>query len=208
MARYRNSPWGTIIGKTSTGQVGSTWKGIHYMKSLPTSYNDAKTLTQEKTRRRFNILNELSKLFRHVTKIGFKRAAVKMTEHNYFTKVNRGSVIVDDTLDATIEYQGILISEGGLEDTNATLSTTRVGQEITVTWETAFDAERQNDEVLFAYKQPEIEVVMTKIGTNVRSDETAIINLPKSTVGNVYVWIFFKDPVTQVCSRSEGILVL
>lgn len=208
MARYINSPWGTIIGKTSTGQVGSTWKGIAYMKSLPMSYNDAKTLIQEKTRRRFNILNELSKLFRHVTKIGFKRAAVKMTEHNYFTKVNNGSVIVDNTLDATIEYQGILVSEGGLEGTNATLSATRVGQEITVTWNTAFDAERQNDEVLFAYKQPEIEVVMTKIGTNLRSDETAIINLPKSTVGNVYVWIFFKDPVTQVCSRSEGLLVL
>lgn len=82
--------------------VGSSWKGISTMRSLPASYNDANSESQQKQRTAFSYYSEIgSELLTSFIRPVLDPQAKRMSGYNLFVKqnldaVSRGEIVFDE----------------------------------------------------------------------------------------------------------------
>ncbi len=206
MARYRRSIAGEIVGSLFDTTFAN-WRGIKVAKHKMQDYTDANTLPQQKNRKRFAILSDLSKKLQAASRIGFRALAVKKTEHNVFVSKNKEAVLVDDNLAQTVSYNQLQVSSGPLPTSNGSLTATRTGADITLNWSSGNDETAQTNVLKTIYLCKNEEVAITGEIDPTRNVETMTETLPFVPTGPVWVYVFFFDPTTKQVSNSEAVVV-
>jgi hypothetical protein len=101
MASFKQGILGGFSGKIG-GVIGTSWKGINVMKSMPASVANPRTAAQVGNRTRFSAIGNLAMLL-GVTFMNnyWARFAVKMTGFNLFTSTNKAVFSTSGTFSPT-----------------------------------------------------------------------------------------------------------
>lgn len=158
--------------------VGSSWKGLAVVKSLPLSVANPRTTAQTTQRSKFaNCVAFASMLLTEIIKPLWDRNAVHMSGFNAFCQAN-----IDLTPSGVDpDYENLVISQGALgtiPDQDFTYDP--LGSEITITWDGTPSGSYQaaNDQIVgFAYVPAEDLILFVSAGVE-RADETLTISVP------------------------------
>lgn len=205
---------GSIAGKIK-GDLGDYtfqgWKSLKVIRRKPDHYNDANTLVQQNNRAKFEILNQLGKMFQPLVNVGMKtkanNTAQPMTTRNAFVSVNKDNVYIDQNGDPVIYYPQLELSAGSLEDIGNGLTGTAVGTALRITWNKGTDTSRVNDKMYIAVRIEEIAALIDSIAATTRESETFEIVLPQASTNPINVWVFLRDPITGNVSPTRSVTI-
>lgn len=139
MGIIRRGILGGFSGKVAN-IVGSSWKGIAVMRSLPLSVANPRTPRQVAQRDKFSLMSKFaSQLLSVWIKPLWDRGAQQMSGYNAFVKENIDSMVLNDEVRPTF---GIM-SRGVLGSTQV-VPGSLVGSVQTLTWDTALSNSLQS----------------------------------------------------------------
>jgi len=122
MGRIKKGVLGGFSGKVGT-VVGASWKGISYMRSLPQSVKNPRTLGQLSQRSKFALVQHLLQPLSDVLRIGWKLHAQRKSPVNAATAYTLAHAVSGEYPDFQIEASKLLVSRGSLTGvTNAFVS--------------------------------------------------------------------------------------
>src|SRR5690554_4934174 len=113
MGIIKNGILGGISGKVGT-VVGSSWKGIQYLRALPSGMSNPRTPGQETTRRKLNVIVKFLRVCLSLIRIGFGSQAIKKSAFNAATSYNFHNGIAGAYPDIDVNYATALLSMGTL----------------------------------------------------------------------------------------------
>lgn len=188
MGKYNQGILGPFTGKVGA-IVGSSWKGVNYIKSLP-GPNASNTEAQQKQRTRFkSVVSLASSLLSSLIRPVWNLVSGKMTGYNLFVKTNMPAFDESGTL---VNYSDFHASVGTLPlPGNLNIQDdTDVVSGIELAWkdESGTGIGEADDKLhLLVMTTDKVHILNT---TAVRSDQSAEITLPVA-VGNIHVYAFF-----------------
>ncbi|HAF29693.1 MAG TPA: hypothetical protein DCG75_11665 [Bacteroidales bacterium] len=193
MATLKNGILGGVAGKIGN-VVGSSWKGIDYLKTLPTHYTDAKTEVQITNRSKFLTLIRFLQTITDFIRVGYKSLAVKKSAFNAATSYLYHNAMTGDYPNISIDFTKVFVSRGNLTGAyGASVSSPTAGN-IELRWgDNSADGTARADDVamVVAYHSDLAEAYYTLNAAN-RSAGQASIQLPLSfSGGNVRVYLSF-----------------
>ncbi len=188
MGKYNQGILGPFTGKVGA-VVGSSWKGVNYIKSLP-GPNASNTEAQQKQRSRFkSVVSLASSLMESLIRPVWNLFSGKMTGYNLFVKTNMPAFDESGTL---VNYSDFHASMGALplpENLNIQ-DDADVVSGIELSWkdDSATGIGNADDKLhLMVMTADKVHILNT---ASIRSDQTAEITLPVPA-GNVHVYAFF-----------------
>lgn len=105
---------GGFKGKTGT-VVGSTWRGISYMRGLPINIHNPNTEAQQLQRAKFGLVMKTLRPMTPLINIGFRKYAVQMTCRNAALRHNIRACITGTTAEnVTVNWELLSFSLGTL----------------------------------------------------------------------------------------------
>jgi hypothetical protein len=114
MGSYLRGINGAFSGKIGN-VIGSSWRGIDYMKSLPRKSGKEPSLAQMEQHLRFAIAVGFLKPISSLVNVGFGgRSAQKVTGYNLAVRYILKNAIVGTFPDLSIDYTKVRISEGSI----------------------------------------------------------------------------------------------
>lgn len=135
MGKIKQGILGGFSGKVAN-VVGSSWKGIAVMKSLPLSVANPRTSAQILQRERFsNLVILAASILTSVVKPLWDRFAQKMSGFNDFVKSNFDNFIGETS---EIYFPGIAISKGKMLEAKTFSGTWSDATTLVLTW-TSYD---------------------------------------------------------------------
>jgi hypothetical protein len=188
MGKYNQGILGPFTGKVGS-VVGSSWKGVNYIKSLP-GPNSSNTEAQQKQRSRFkSVVSLASSLLSSLIRPVWNLVSGKMTGYNLFVKTNMPAFDESGTL---VNYSDFHASVGALplpENLNIQNDADVVsGVELSWKDDSVTGIGNADDKLhLLVMTADRVHILNT---ASVRSDESAEITLPVSA-GDIHVYAFF-----------------
>ena len=131
--------------------VGASWKGIDYIRSLPSSVRNPRTPRQVKQRTKFSLVQGFLTSMTPFIRIGFRNYTNQQSAMNAALSYNVTRGIKGEGENIELDYPNLQVSRGKLFSTTVALASVN-GDNITVEWETiiANDA-REKDEVYVVF---------------------------------------------------------
>ena len=188
MGKYTQGILGPFSGKVGA-VVGSSWKGVNYIKSLP-GPNASNTEAQQKQRSRFkSVVSLASSLMSSLIRPVWNLVGGKITGYNLFVKTNMPAFDESGTL---VNYSDFRASMGALplpENLNIQDDADVVsGVELSWKDDSGSGVGNADDKLhLLVMTADKVHIVNT---ASVRSDQSAEITLP-APAGEVHVYAFF-----------------
>lgn len=134
MATYSKGANGAFSGKVGS-IVGSNWRGVDYLKSLPKKSNKQSSDLQLAQRSKFALAPTYLSPIKDILNIGFKDKQLnKTTGYNAAVKIFLNNAIVGDYPDFAIDFSQIVLSKGSLSVFHG-LSAALKGTDIVLTWQ-------------------------------------------------------------------------
>jgi len=196
MGTIKKGILGGFSGKVGT-VVGGSWKGIAYMRSLPSNVKNPRTQPQLNQRSKFALSLFFLKPMAGLLRIGWKLYAQRRSPFNAAMSYTIANAITGAYPDYSIDPSKILISRGSLlPPANATAIP--ASGAITFEWDDNSDSNsaKPTDKALLAVVNPErFEAVFDTAGA-MRSETTRSINLPGDWSGETveaYMGFISKD---------------
>jgi hypothetical protein len=188
MGKYNQGILGPFTGKVGS-VVGSSWKGVNYIKSLP-GPNTSNSEAQQKQRSRFkSVVGLASSLLSSLIRPVWNLVSGKMTGYNLFVKTNMAAF---DESGVLVNYSDFHASVGALplpENLNIQ-DDVDVVSGIEVSWkdDSATGIGNADDKLhLLVMNEEKVHILNT---ISVRSDQSAEITLPVPA-GDVHLYPFF-----------------
>lgn len=212
MARFIKGIHGAYQGKVGN-IVGSSWRGIDYVRSLPKKSSKAASEDQLAQRMKFGMTTSFLKSIKDVLMLGFSDSKQRnKTGYNVAFKQFINNAFVGSYPNFTIDYAAVKIASGGLASLVGLQAVEAFPKVLSLTWDpignrfNAFDDDQvlvilydQVDNLFFAYEGA------------TRLDATMEITLPDSYTGKTIVgWTFniHRDGVITSSSQYLGEFVL
>ena len=123
MGKIKQGILGGFSGKVGN-VIGSSWNGIAYMRRMPTSFNDPKTLKQKMQRGKFTAVLSALQPVTAFLRVGFKTYAQGRSAFNAAMSHTFKHAITGEYPNYTIDYAKLHVSLGNL--TGAGVATTSV----------------------------------------------------------------------------------
>jgi hypothetical protein len=203
MATYERGINGPIKGKVGS-VIGSSWKGINYLKSLSSrKKNENPSAAQIGQREKFKIIGHFMKVLAEVISLGFNKNLPGNSGYN-----NAVAYVLKNALDTTtspfsIRYNKVLVTRGEYpNDDNLTAGPGAPGK-LLFQWEnnTGVGAAKANDKVVMVAYSSLQNVMTFNSDTAIRSDGSATLDLDdfKGQLVETYI-SFLKADGTDVSS--------
>lgn len=205
MAIFLNGILGGFSGKVGT-VIGSSWKGIDYMRSRATSYSNARTEAQLDQRARFSVMGKFLRPLIPFLRIGFKNQAIKMSGFNAAMSYNLENAITGVYPAYEINYAQVLVSQGMLAEAFNPAAVSTTAGEIAFSWEDNSENgdALATDKVVLVVYNPAKKRAITLRGGNTRLSGNQIINVPASFSGDeVQCYISFQNANGSEMSNSQ-----
>jgi len=206
MATYQKGILGDFSGTVGT-VVGSSWKGIKYMRSKPTLKNRVASDKQSQQRTKWAMAGELFKPLTKLIRTTFNGVAGNMSAINKAVQYALKNAITGTAPNFTIDYSKVLISQGTLPNESDAQATAAAGA-VTFTWTNTSGngLSSPNDKaILVVYCEALNDSVYTLSGAD-RSAGTATLNVAGYQGQTVQAWIGFisADGKEVATSRFVG----
>lgn len=185
--------------------VGTSWKGIAVMKSLPLSVANPRTTGQVNTRTKFKTASQLgSVLLSNIIKPLWDRFAQEESGFNAFVKENFDACLADGTIDIDL----LVTSKGKMTATPITsIVADASSNNVVITWGTALIDQYQLSTDLAYVATYDVDTNKWHFNTGVvlRSAGTITVSAPGQVVGNTVAgYLAFKRADGSVVSNSFG----
>jgi hypothetical protein len=133
MATYSKGANGAFSGKVGS-IIGSNWRGVDYLRSLPKKSNKPTSDLQLAQRNKFALAPLYLSPIKDILNIGFKDKLLnKTTGYNAAVKIFLNQAIGGDYPDFVIDFSQIVLSKGSLSVFHA-LSATLKGTDLLINW--------------------------------------------------------------------------
>jgi hypothetical protein len=206
MARIKKGILGGVSGKVGN-VVGGFWKGISYIRSLPSHVNDANSIPQKTVRMKMRMVTQLLQTYTAFIRIGFNGYAVKMSAFNAATSYNYHHGVKGEYPDFEPDYPNLLVSRGSLAGgDNVTCSSAEAGK-VTFNWldNSGSGEASPGDTALLLVHNPAKNRSVYLLQGNSRSDSGATVNVPADFSGDeVHCYLGFADLGKVVSSKVKN----
>lgn len=191
MGKYQNGILGSFTGKVGT-VVGSSWRGINYMRAHASSRRNTNTVAQAVQRAKFAKVGGFIKSMKDLLEIGFKDSAIKMTGANSALAYTLKAAVTGVYPNFTLAYNMVRVSNGSLPNAIAPAAAPGAAGIINFTWTDnsgtgiAFGTDKS---LLVAYCE-ELNQTAYAFGA-MRSARNGTLNVPAFSGKTVQTWISF-----------------
>jgi hypothetical protein len=204
MGKYLKGILGPFSGLVGT-VVGSSWKGITYMRSRPKKSSKAPTVAQLKQRDTFALMTEFLRPLTPVINVGFLAYNNGETPFNAAFKTNIETAITGIYPALTINYPQIKLGKGRLLATPQITMATTVDAQLDFSWLNNADPTSTNgtDKVTFVVYNPAKQKYVYVQGVAARSALSYDMVLPSDfSSDNVHIWAFMAKADLKQSSDS------
>lgn len=205
MGIIRQGILGGLSGKVGN-VVGSSWKGINYLRALPSHVTNPRTPAQRTTRLKMEIVIRFLKSCTAFIRFGFNAYAVKMSAFNAATSYNLSNAVKGELPDVELDYEQLQVSRGNLQGVaNPEVEMSDSGK-VLFNWT---DNSGQgnaigNDLAMLLAYNPAKNSSVYALAAATRSEGTAELELPDSYIGDeVHCYIAFSSADRLSSSNSR-----
>ncbi|SEL88832.1 DUF6266 family protein [Parapedobacter koreensis] len=204
MGVIRKGANGGFKGKAGS-VIGSSWKGIDYIKGLYKKRTKPATEEQLMQQTKFTLLMRFLLPLKVFIRIGYgQRKTDTHTPMNVAFQDNIDRVITGDYPDYALDYSQVRIAEGYSAGGSESIAVDE--GVLTVAWDTLLNEmyeQRDDDRVYVVLYHPGIDQFLTAPTPPQRADGTVDITLPNHfRTGQGHVWLFTADRKRLNVSRS------
>ena len=204
MATYSKGANGAFSGKVGS-IVGSNWRGVDYLKSLPKKSNKQSSDLQLAQRRKFALAPIYLSPIKDILNIGFKDKQLnKTTGYNAAVKIFLNNAIVGDYPDFTIDFSQIVLSKGSLSVFHG-LSAVLQGTDIVLSWQSISNRYNAFDDdmlMVVLFNDTKKMYLVYEDAQRAALTYTAIVG--NTAAGDVfYAWAFAVKRENNVVSNSQ-----
>lgn len=192
MATYKKGILGVFSGKVGT-VVGSSWKGIHYMRSLPKASSKTATPLQRDQRIKFALVTGFLKPIKQIANIGYQSVAGSLSPFNAIVSHHLSNAVIGASPNFEIDYPKVVFSRGELPGVSNPQLNAVAGNALSISWQDnsqANLAKAEDKAVVLVYNSITGEFIIDDLA--LREDGLLNLSLPPNYVGNtVQVWMAF-----------------
>lgn len=207
MGTIKQGILGGFSGKVGT-VVGSSWKGISYMRGRAQSVRNPRTEGQMEQRSKFALTLAFLKPITAYVRTGYKTYANKQTAFNAAMSYIVKNVVGGDYPNYALDYSLALVSRGNLtQPLNATV--TLASGKATIAWtDNSGQGNAQSTDVAMplAFNTDKGEAVFSTAAAT-RADQSAELNFPADWVGDtveLYIGFASADGINVANSLYLG----
>lgn len=192
MARFLKGIHGAYAGKVGS-VIGSSWRSVDYVRSLPKRTNKAASEDQIAQRTKFSIGVSFLSPIKDLLKLGYSD-----TMHGRSTAYNKAlqhllsNGISGTSPDFMIDYAAVVIAKGGLSNLMGPTWSETAPQQITLEWTNEtnkYTAFPDDEVILLMYNQQ--KQFFSILDSATRNDGTLSFTLPAVYAGDTLVgWVF------------------
>jgi len=207
MGTIKKGVLGGFSGKVGT-VVGSSWKGIDYIRSLPASVKNPRTEGQVTQRTKFSMVMEFLRPIIPYLNVGFKPYANKMSAYNAAMSYNVNNAVMGSFPDIAIDYPNVLVSKGSLLGAENASATVADGS-ISFTWTDnsgVNDAKETDLAMPLAFNSSKGQAIFKTNGAQ-RSAKADVLTIPANWIDDdveVYLGFVSKDGLLVSSSDYLG----
>jgi len=204
MGTYKKGILGSFSGKVGT-VVGSYWKGISYMRSVPGKRKGTPSAAQVEHQMKFAVMIKFQEAFLALLTRTFVDPGGMLSPGNYAMKHNLKDAITGTYPNFSVDYHKVLLSLGKLHNAGAPSIESDGAGKIKFNWvDNSGDtdsAKATDKSILIAYCAETNEAVFTMAGPS-RSAETAVLNVALFGGKAVETFLAFISADGKLVSRS------
>jgi hypothetical protein len=186
MAKYKSGVLGNFSGKVGN-VVGSFWRGIPYMRSLPDYVHNPNTPAQQTQREKFSLTMAFLQKIRPVVDAGFISGKTHQTRLNSAASYNIRKAAKGTAPDVEIDFEAVMVSKGTLVPAlEATAASGNPG-EVSFTWadNSGIDNARADDQVLLVlYNASRDRAIYHTENGPLREDASFVMDVPAAYAGD------------------------
>jgi len=207
MGTIKKGVLGGFSGKVGN-VVGSSWKGIDYIRSLAASVKNPRTEGQMAQRTKFSVVMEFLRPIIPYLNVGFKPYANRQSGYNAAMSYNVNNAVAGTFPDITVDYARVLVSKGSLLGAENATATAAAGK-ITFTWTDnsgVNDAKATDLAMPLAYNTIKGQAIFKTNGAE-RSAGTDVLTVPDSWLDDeveLYLGFVSKDGSLVATSAYLG----
>ena len=206
MGRIKQGILGGFSGKVGN-VVGSSWKGISYMRSLPQHYHNPNTEGQVEQRTKFKVASQFLRPLNDFLRTGFKTCAHHRLPINAAMAYTLAHAIKGTTpLDYAIDQTKVLVSRGGLTPAaNAEADTGPGDFQVNFHWSdnSGIGSAKATDKALLLVYNPAKAEAFYATAGNSRSEEGQEVFVPADWLGDdAYAYLGFISQNGREVSNS------
>ncbi len=199
---------GPFLGKVGS-VVGSTWKGIAYMRGMPASVANPQTDAQLAQRQKWSVTMRFLQPLSEFLRVGFKAFAVKMTGINAAMQYNIKNALTGTYPNIAMDYPNALVSRGTLPSALNQVASSSVPGTVKFDWEdnSGEIGASALDKTLLVVYNPTQNQAVTVNQLAERGDGTQTVTVPDSFSGDLcecYMAFITADGLTVSNSAFAG----
>ncbi|MFC5283241.1 DUF6266 family protein [Pedobacter alpinus] len=213
MGKYTQGILGAFSGKIGT-VVGSSWRGIKYMRSLSAKRGNAKASEKQlEQQARFALITAFLNPVKAILEIGFKNYANGKTGYNSAHSYNLKNALTGVSPNLEIDYSMVLLSRGDLPAVAALSVISSAAATLNLAWTNneGKGKAKATDQLMLVAFCPELAEATYGIADATRADETLAFDLPaefSSETVEVYVAWISADGKELATSKYAGSVVV
>lgn len=205
MGKYEKGILGPFNGKVGT-VIGSQWKGISYMRSLPRKSGKAASAKQLDVQSKFLLVINFLKSMSVLIVDGYQHVKGSLTPFNYAVSYHLKNAITGESPNFMINLPKVLISRGELNGLTEATAVSDTAKSVHFTWDTEslVGLAKADDEVSALIYEETTGTVMVFQESALRSAGSLMAPLPASLSGEtVSCWITVKSTDSKLISTSN-----
>ncbi len=133
MGKIKDGVYGGVSGKIGN-LVGSSWKGIPYMRVNPQTVSNPRTNAQQAHRAKISLVTKTLKQLSGYVNCGFKNEAVGMTAYNAAYSYTLRYCVKGEYPDLGIDWEQFMVSRGNLPNVEQ-VQVERTGRTVAFRWD-------------------------------------------------------------------------
>lgn len=193
MAKFINGANGTFSGKVGS-VIGSSWRGIHYLRGLGKKSKKPPTEAQVAQRLRFALVSKFLAPLQGMLSVGFANVRRQTAaQFSMALKQNIEQAVTGSSPDFELVYPNIVMSSGSLFIPLMNSLTVDTGS-LTITWDPQPNqfGGASNDVAYIIVYNAERKLFITTDDPVLREAGTALVDVPAPFAGQEgHAWMFF-----------------
>src|SRR5690554_345323 len=184
MGTIKKGILGGFSGKVGN-VVGASWKGVDYIRSLPSKVRNPRSKGQVAQRTRFSLIAKFVRALLPVIRVGFKQSAgAYNSAYSAAVSYNVHNAVKGEHPDFEIDFSNAMLSKGGLTGTYEATATREPGI-LNAEWEPEARGNASvEDHVAIAAYNPIKQEAMYDLHAASRGDGSGELQLPTAWDGD------------------------
>lgn len=165
--------------------VGASWKGVQYIRSLPSSVRNPRTQKQRMQRNKFSLIAKFVKSVLPVIRVGFRNSAGKANSaFSAAVSYNIHHAVKGEYPGYEIDYRAAALSRGGLYAANSVTAACEAGL-LNFDWDTAvINNASALDRVMVIAYHPGRQEAVYDMDAGTRGEGSGSLGLPPAWEGD------------------------